>query len=684
MAIPYDNGLNQLLGLSQMPTNSYEFGGQAFTTQELWCKISEKMNIIISHFNYIDKITSDNNKAMSLKLDYLLGQGLNESVSQELLNRINDGTIGSLINGTLLKEINDNVTILSDIVDKKASKVFVTPEEYGAYGDGVHDDTISIQSALNQNKDVYLGQNYLISDELIVTSNNISIHGGGKLYIPSSITLKSIIKLVNSNNVVIKDLKLYSINDKAPIIPNGHVTRPNAVSSNIAGIHIIKSSNIKCQNLEFNSMLFDFHIIDEYSSNSFSNNNITIENIISNEAQSGVLMGMTNNVTIKNYTFIPASIGAGGYHFVYATYRVGKLLIDNVKVHCPSIYHDSTFDFANYQDSGEDAFVLDATVTNFDVISPCLTNERYKHNLVKFSNGKFLGMEGMSENGVTKYLPTIAFHELKNGSSSITTEYFSNCYFGTHVSSTKPLILNLRRDDEKITGNMVFDNCTFENFGVGFSSSPINSYFKNCIFTQGDTELGICKLYNQIADTIIKFENCTINSNLAFPFTMRGSVGKLIIDKCTVTSSESILYNGNLEGRIELIQSKFNTPKTLGDNSCINIKIINCILNNNIILNTTNNNITFNASLKKYMNPIIIQQNVSFVAGVATIDLSTFTNKNIALACFASMGYGDDNIIVSANIDISSKICTLKSKNITTHTGDTFERYISLQFYEVI
>ena len=92
------------IGLTRMLTQSYDFEG--FTTQEVWSRIAQRMNIIIEHFNYLDKKIEnekDNNKA---KFDYLLGQGLTEQVAKAILEKINDGTLGELINDTLLKEIN--------------------------------------------------------------------------------------------------------------------------------------------------------------------------------------------------------------------------------------------------------------------------------------------------------------------------------------------------------------------------------------------------------------------------------------------------------------------------------------------------------------------------------------------------------------------------------------------------
>ena len=40
------------IGLTRMLTQAYDFEG--FTTQEVWSRIAQRMNIIIEHFNYLN------------------------------------------------------------------------------------------------------------------------------------------------------------------------------------------------------------------------------------------------------------------------------------------------------------------------------------------------------------------------------------------------------------------------------------------------------------------------------------------------------------------------------------------------------------------------------------------------------------------------------------------------------
>ena len=65
--------------------------------------------------------------------------------------------------------------ILEQILEQ-TSDLFVTPEMYDAVGDGVTDDTLAVQSALDSGKKVYLTKTYLITSPLLI-NNNVLMEG---------------------------------------------------------------------------------------------------------------------------------------------------------------------------------------------------------------------------------------------------------------------------------------------------------------------------------------------------------------------------------------------------------------------------------------------------------------------------------------------------------------------------
>ena len=62
------------IGLTRMLTQSYDFDG--FTTQEVWSRIAQRMNIIIEHFNYLNNkidLQKEEIEALKDRVDSLSG-----------------------------------------------------------------------------------------------------------------------------------------------------------------------------------------------------------------------------------------------------------------------------------------------------------------------------------------------------------------------------------------------------------------------------------------------------------------------------------------------------------------------------------------------------------------------------------------------------------------------------------
>ena len=154
------------IGLDKLVTQVYDF--DSLTTDELLCKFAQKINIIIEHFNYLDKQYQNIKENMQLKLEYLLGEGLEKEVAKALLKKIEDGSIIDFITGS--KKIN--------VVN------------YGAKGDGIADDSEIITSIINKYTDnnkfqtIEFPQGYTFNIPKginIIGKKNLLLTGGGRL-----------------------------------------------------------------------------------------------------------------------------------------------------------------------------------------------------------------------------------------------------------------------------------------------------------------------------------------------------------------------------------------------------------------------------------------------------------------------------------------------------------------------
>lgn len=186
------------IGLDKLVTQVYDF--DSLTTDELMCKFAQKINIIIEHFNYLDKECQSNNENIKLKLDYLLGQGLEEQVAKRLLELINNGTLGKLINETLLKEINDKlVNIENKVVELNADKT----------GETDVSDLLKacIEKANTELKNVFIPKGDYKIDKTVELDgiNNVTIicEIGTKFIVSlTDVNNYNVIKFNNSNNII--------------------------------------------------------------------------------------------------------------------------------------------------------------------------------------------------------------------------------------------------------------------------------------------------------------------------------------------------------------------------------------------------------------------------------------------------------------------------------------------------
>ena len=121
-------------------------------------------------------------------------------------------------------------------------KAFVTPEMFGAVGDGINDDTAAIRSALSSDSsNVFLSKVYAIRSD--ISTNGKNIFGGGTLKLEANITL--------GNYSQISDLNIFCdggsivVSGKAiRIINNSFLAHEDSESANVC-INIIRSNDLK-------------------------------------------------------------------------------------------------------------------------------------------------------------------------------------------------------------------------------------------------------------------------------------------------------------------------------------------------------------------------------------------------------------------------------------------------------
>ena len=104
--------------------NIYESGlkdGQnSLTETEAIHRLSEKINLLIYHFNLLEDNCNTSIKDFSEKVEYYLNNGMIDEVSKKLDEFVDDGTLNEIINKKIFDDVKEQIKIIkSDIINYK-------------------------------------------------------------------------------------------------------------------------------------------------------------------------------------------------------------------------------------------------------------------------------------------------------------------------------------------------------------------------------------------------------------------------------------------------------------------------------------------------------------------------------------------------------------------------------------
>ena len=137
------------------------------------------------------------------------------------------------IRNVLVSDVIDDMLIIgldsNELVAELLQGNIINVNQLGAYGDGIHDDTIAIQTALNTDSNITFnnGKTYLVSknsnldyedhDEpcLLINKNKIVYGNNASLIVEAH--AQGIIEINNANNITVQDLILISNGEQLPL-----------------------------------------------------------------------------------------------------------------------------------------------------------------------------------------------------------------------------------------------------------------------------------------------------------------------------------------------------------------------------------------------------------------------------------------------------------------------------------
>ena len=151
-----------------------------YTIAQLVVKIANKVNELVGEVWRFETDVQEILKTQNENIQYLLGEGLHLEVENIFDGWLQDGTFDTLLNQSALKKVNDRI----DETNAQLSniKYYVTPEMFGAKGDGITDDTEAIQRAIDSLTNdggsvIFSPKAYMVKGTLLINRHGITLKG---------------------------------------------------------------------------------------------------------------------------------------------------------------------------------------------------------------------------------------------------------------------------------------------------------------------------------------------------------------------------------------------------------------------------------------------------------------------------------------------------------------------------
>ena len=201
------------IGLTRLLTQAYDFEG--FTTQEVWSRIAQRMNIIIEHFNYLDSKFNNQKENVDKKLEYLLNEGLTEQVARQIVLLVDDGTMEEIINTNVFNSLNTTIENNKLDIERKLNNY---KEENNTELNNINNE---LNEKINSNKqeiDNNLNtinnnlSNYMLKSDLITESGSITL--GENIKIATDLDGKQLFTLEkNKEGIIIGNITVSTVNE---------------------------------------------------------------------------------------------------------------------------------------------------------------------------------------------------------------------------------------------------------------------------------------------------------------------------------------------------------------------------------------------------------------------------------------------------------------------------------------
>ena len=397
---------------------------------------------------------------------------------------------------------------------------YVTPEMYGAKGDGETDDSAAISSMFNVYSPVYVMNGDYICDSEIKIQNkkDIIITGTGSIYKHSTASNSRLFDFLECENIHVEGITLKSTNDKTPDSPGDHSVRTGALLSNVQAFVIDNSSFITFSKVKFIQIGYCFSVgtwnttssEEKYRTKNICMNGITMEN-----CGMGIYCQNLSDLSITDWIFDDMAISPGGYHMFYGSTALKNINLINLAFNGNQYSDDVILVESADQETGASG---DSNIIVENITAECSHFASTEPNtLMVIKNGIIAMHNHYSEDMYSGNSSVVMTYYASNNAPNVV---FENCII-YHVDGTdKPLIAM-----SEMNVNLQFINCDIRlNIGA---YSVHNVMFHNCKMT--GRRLVNTSLNTNFA-TNVTFKDCDV---VAQGYSVLfNTTGKLILDNC--------------------------------------------------------------------------------------------------------------------------------------------------------